>query len=344
MKAHDSLHPRGGGTKPALSTPRPGATVLDLSGLTSIIEYNPGEFTFTALAGARIAEIETLLRQSGQHLPFDPPLGAAGATLGGSVAAGLSGPGRNRYGGVRDFILGIRFIDGRGELLCAGGKVVKNAAGFDLPKLMVGSLGCFGVLAEISFKVFPAPKAQTTLKVTFPGLDEALSAMVKLNTSSFDLEALDLEPPGTLWIRIGGEADALSARIATLEQFLCVKGETFHGDEETNMWRGIRDFSWASDSQAVAKIPLIPRSIASLEKELANSGASRRYSAAGNLGWIAWPDDSAGKLSPLLASLGLPGLFLKGPNGNPFLGTYAPTSLTKRIKAVLDPEGRFPTF
>src|SRR5574337_434051 len=103
--------PRGGGTKPALSTPTDGATTLDLTGLSGVLEYNPGEFTFTALAGTRVAEVQALLDSHGQYLPFDPPLAGQGATLGGAVAAGLSGPGRYRYGGVRDFILGVRWID-----------------------------------------------------------------------------------------------------------------------------------------------------------------------------------------------------------------------------------------
>ena len=113
------------------------------------------EFTFTALAGTPVREIAAALAERGQYLPFDPMLREAGATLGGTVAAGLSGPGRFRYGGLRDFILGVRFVDGEGRLLRLGGKVVKNAAGFDLPKFFVGSLGRFGVLAEMTFKVFP---------------------------------------------------------------------------------------------------------------------------------------------------------------------------------------------
>ena len=111
-----------------------------------------------------------MLAEHGQYLPFDPPLAAAGATLGGTVAAGLSGPGRYRYGGVRDFVLGVRFVDGMGNLVRGGGKVVKNAAGFDFPKLMVGSLGRLGVLAELSFKVFPQPPAFATLAVSYHGI------------------------------------------------------------------------------------------------------------------------------------------------------------------------------
>jgi glycolate oxidase FAD binding subunit len=185
---------RGGGTKPALSTPANGATVLDVSGLAGVLEYEPGEFTFTALAGTRVADVQALLREQGQYLPFDPPLAERGATLGGTVAAGLSGPGRYRYGGVRDFILGVRFVDGNGELIRGGGKVVKNAAGFDLPKLMVGSLGQLGVLVELTFKVFPQPPAYTTLSLRCQTLPDAVSVLLRSYTARLDIEALDLEP------------------------------------------------------------------------------------------------------------------------------------------------------
>src|SRR5574337_979115 len=112
VRDHVRLLPRGGGTKPALSTPAEGVESLDLSSLSGVIEYNPGEYTFTALAGTRVSDVQGMLAEHGQYLPFDPPLVERGATLGGTVAAGLSGPGRYRYGGVRDFILGVRLVDG----------------------------------------------------------------------------------------------------------------------------------------------------------------------------------------------------------------------------------------
>jgi glycolate oxidase FAD binding subunit len=148
VRANPKVHPVGAGTKPALAAPPAGYTPLSLTALSGIVEYDPGEFTITALAGTRVAAIEAALTANGQYLPFDPPFGDAGATLGGTLGAGLSGPGRQRYGGVRDFILGIRFVTGAGELVRGGGKVVKNAAGFDFPKLFVGSLGRLGPVVE----------------------------------------------------------------------------------------------------------------------------------------------------------------------------------------------------
>ncbi len=147
----------GAGTKSRLARVSDEFTRISTAKLTGLIEYEPSEFTFTALAGTPVREIAAALAEKGQYLPFDPMLAEAGATLGGTVAAGLGGPGRWRFGGLRDFILGVRFVDGEGRLLRLGGKVVKNAAGFDLPKFFVGSAGRFGGLAELSFKVFPRP-------------------------------------------------------------------------------------------------------------------------------------------------------------------------------------------
>ncbi len=161
------LLPRGGGTKSALSTPARDEKTLDMTGFSGMIEYIPEEFTFTAFAGTPLSDVVQILYENGQYLPFDPPLVERGATLGGTVASGLSGSGRYRFGGVRDFILGVRFIDGRGELISAGGKVVKNVAGYDFPKLMVGSLGGLGLLVELSFKVFPRPQAYATWHRSF---------------------------------------------------------------------------------------------------------------------------------------------------------------------------------
>ena len=127
------LHVVGGHSKPALSTPADqSVAALEMTGLSGILEYDPGEYTFTALAGTSLATVEAALAEHGQYMPFDPPLVEAGATLGGTVAAGLSGSGRQRYGGVRDFLIGVRLVDGQGRLVRGGGKVVKNAAGFDL--------------------------------------------------------------------------------------------------------------------------------------------------------------------------------------------------------------------
>ncbi|MDQ4077728.1 MAG: FAD-binding protein [Chloroflexota bacterium] len=335
------LLPRGGGSKPALSamTTRGNEVILDLSALSGVLEYEPEEYTFTALAGTPVKEVTRVLAEHGQYLPFDPLLIEQGATLGGTVAAGTSGPGRYRYGGVRDFLLGIRFVDGEGELISGGGKVVKNAAGFDLPKLMVGSLGQYGVFVEVTFKVFPKPERFATLKVICPSLDDALHSMVRLTTSPLELHALELEPPDTLWVRIGGLERALADRLDVLRAFLG-QGATLDGTEEVGFWRAARELEWVPEGWALVKVPITQKRIPRLEGQLATHDCRRRYGVGGNVAWVAWSGDLA-ELDSFLVQLELPGLVLLGWSERPLLGCSLDNAFARRVKAALDPAGRF---
>jgi glycolate oxidase FAD binding subunit len=346
VREHARLHVRGGGTKPALSTPLDGVTTLDLTGLSGVLEYNPGEFTFTALAGTRVAEVQALLASHGQYLPFDPPLAGQGATLGGTVAAGLSGPGRYRYGGVRDFILGVRWVDGNGDLVRGGGKVVKNAAGFDTPKLMVGSLGQLGVLVELTFKVFPQSLAYTTLHRHCAAVAEAVQALYRLYTARLDVEALDLAPNADgsagVWVRLGGLPEALPARAERIRSLLD-GGEVVTGEGEGALWQAARDFAWVPSGWALVKVPLTPKRIASVETWHATSPSAtslRRYSSGGNVAWIATAD-SIQTLDEGLSSRGLSGLVVFGPPGRARIGARTGEAFEQRVKTVFDPKQKF---
>lgn len=340
------LRIRGGGSKTALSTPRTGERILDLSRLSGILEYEPGEYTFTALAGTPIREVQAALAEHGQYLPFDPPLAGAGATLGGTVASGLSGSGRQRYGGVRDFLVGARFVDGQGRLVRGGGKVVKNAAGFDLPKLMVGSLGWLGALVELSFKVFPRPAAYATVAAPFASLDDAVDAMVRLSDAPLDVEALDLTPDAdgfTLWARLGGVAQVLDERAERLRSFLD-GGDILVGEEERAHWRTVGEFAWLSGDASLIKVALTPIQVATLESRLpAPADSPRRYSVAGNLAWLAWSTPIS-ELDAILAGLNLPGLLVLGDGQPALLGRRPDARFLVRIKRVLDPAGRLLGF
>ena len=275
---------RGRGTKTALSSLPDGAIALDLSGLSGMVEYEPGEFTFTALAGTPISEIAVALAEHGQYLPFDPPLAEAGATLGGTLAAGLSGPGRYRYGGVRDFILGVRFVDGAGEVVHTGGKVVKNAAGFDISKLMVGSLGSLGVLGALTFKIFPKPESYATLRQSYTTLDLALAALYRLTGSQMELFALDLEPTpdgATLLVRLGGLTGALPDRFERLRG-LTGGGAILVEGGDAAIWRDATEFTWAPEGCSVIKVPVTPGRLRSLAQAGRSSGS--RYEAR----WTRW--------------------------------------------------------
>ena len=153
----------GAGSKSFLGQKVQNGNPLDVRGHSGIIEYDPAELVLVARAGTPLLEIESVLNSHDQMLGFEPPFVDAGATLGGAVAAGLAGPRRAYSGAVRDFILGANFINGKGETITAGGKVMKNVAGFDLFRPMAGSMGTLGVLLKLAFRVIPLPESEKTL-------------------------------------------------------------------------------------------------------------------------------------------------------------------------------------
>jgi glycolate oxidase FAD binding subunit len=154
---------RGGGTKAFYGRPCEAEGILEIAAHRGVAAYEPTELAVTARAGTSLAELETLLEDNAQQLPFEPPHFGEDATLGGAVAAGISGPRRPYAGAVRDAVLGAKIINGRGQILEFGGRVMKNVAGYDLSRLMAGALGTLGVLLEVSIKVQPAPKGEMTL-------------------------------------------------------------------------------------------------------------------------------------------------------------------------------------
>jgi glycolate oxidase FAD binding subunit len=341
IRSHPRLRPGGGGSKTALVPPE-GVTRLDVSGLAGLLEYQPSEYTFTALAGTPLSDVNQILADNGQFLPFDPPQSEQGATLGGTVAAGMSGPGRYRFGGVRDFLLAIQYLDGEGELVRAGGKVVKNSAGFDLPKWMVGSLGGYGALVELTFKVFPQPVAYTSLRAGYSSLEEALQALIQITNIPVDLFCLDLVPTPSgaeLLIRIGGLPEAFPARVQRLQNLL-ERGDSIEGEAEIRFWRETREFSWLPKGTSLVKVPITPRRVIQLDALLSEHGAERRYSAGANLAWVAWPGDLA-QLDQGLSQLQLSGLVILGQPGNSLIGIRQGQAFAKRVKQALDPNGRW---
>jgi len=337
----DRVIVRGAGTKSAMSA---GAN-LSTADLSGVLDYNPSEFTFTARAGTRLSEVRDLLAQSGQYLPFDPPLVDAGGTLGGTIAAGLSGPGRFRYGGVRDFLLGIHFVTGDGEIHAGGGKVVKNAAGFDSPKLMTGARGAFGVIGEVTFKVFPEPREYQTVIVSFSTAEEAIALMARLAMSHFELACLDFVLPGQLQLRVGGLHESLPRRVERIKAFVGRSCEVHRGEDDKEVWHAAREFSWVPDDATLMKVAINPRQIMEIERSLEKASAShveRRYSVGGNVLWLAWPNErTSEKLSRLLLAWGLPAVAVRGQPwgilGPPSKGT----AFDERLSSVFDPLSKF---
>ena len=161
------LRIRGGGSKDFYGQSLTGE-VLDMSGFAGVISYEPSELVVTVRAGTPLAELESLLAEQGQCLPFEPPHFGPNATVGGMVASGLNGPARASSGAVRDYLLGVVLLNGKGECLTFGGQVMKNVAGYDVSRLMAGALGTLGVLLEVSLKVLPVAPAEVTLMCSLP--------------------------------------------------------------------------------------------------------------------------------------------------------------------------------
>ena len=169
LASHVPLRIRGGGSKDFYTGDQPGE-VLDTRALSGVISYEPSELVVTAGAGTPLAELEALLAEKGQSLPFEPPHyawsgadGSTQATVGGMVASGLAGPARASVGGVRDYVLGLKLINGQAQHLTFGGQVMKNVAGYDVSRLLVGSMGTLGLITEVSLKVLPVAPAEATL-------------------------------------------------------------------------------------------------------------------------------------------------------------------------------------
>ena len=338
--AHQAIRVRAGGTK---SAPDAGAT-LCLRALTGIIDYSPDECVLTARAGTPLAEIEQALTANGQYLPFDPPLASHGATIGGTVAAGISGPLRYRYGGVRDFVIGARIIDGEGRSIRSGGKVVKNAAGFLLHHAMVGSQGRFGVLSEVTLKVFPQPEARATVTARHGGLTAAAGAARALESKRFDLEALDFDSNGTVSVRIAGRSEGLGARVARVIE--AIGGGEVSSADEPRLWSDARDFAWAPASAALVRVPMsasansAATALGPTTSEPSGLGPlTVRYSCGGRLAWFA--TDDVARVAAWLSSAGLRGVIVRGAHAGAAIGALAPNIFEDRVRRVLDPRDRF---
>jgi glycolate oxidase FAD binding subunit len=181
-----------------------GGEPLDVAGHAGVVDYEPSELVITARAGTRIQEIEGLLARQGQRLAFEPPILGAASTLGGVVAAGLAGPRRPFAGAVRDSVLGVTVLNGKGEALRLGGTVFKNVAGFDGFRLMAGALGCLGVLLEVSLRVAPIPAAEISrgFELPWPAAQARLTALMRqplpLSGAAHDGERLHLRLAGPM--------------------------------------------------------------------------------------------------------------------------------------------------
>jgi len=223
---------RGGGSKDFYGEAPRGA-LLDTRAFRGTPSYEPTELVVTTRCGTPLAELEALLAEHGQRLPFEPPHFGAGATVGGMVGAGLSGPARASAGSVRDHVLGLTLLNGRGELLSFGGTVIKNVAGYDVSRLMVGALGTLGLVLEVSLKVLPMPRATATRRFE---LDQA-SALARLAEWGGQPLPVDASAwwDGNLIVRLSGAEAAVKSAAVRLG------GEPVADASAAGFWEGLRE-------------------------------------------------------------------------------------------------------
>lgn len=207
------LRIRGGGSKDWYGR-QPTGDVLDTRAYAGIVNYDPTELVVTVRAGTKLTDVEQTLAAQNQMLAFEPPHFGVGATVGGMVAAGLSGPRRVAVGAVRDFVLGAALMDGKGELLQFGGQVMKNVAGYDVSRLLAGSLGVLGLILEVSLKVLPRPVAETTLRLQLTE-EEAIRRLNEWGGKPLPLSA-STWCDGVLAVRLSGAEAAIAAARRTI--------------------------------------------------------------------------------------------------------------------------------
>jgi glycolate oxidase FAD binding subunit len=229
-----ALDIRGGLTKSFYGEAAAGEA-LDVTELSGISSYEPTELVVTARAGTRLSELESALEEHGQYLPFEPPRFAPGGTLGGMVAAGLSGPSRASVGSVRDHVLGLTLLSGRGEVLNFGGQVAKNVAGYDVSRLIAGSWGILGVICEVSLKVLPVSVGTATLLFE---MDES-AALAQLNAWASQPLPINATAwrDGRLYVRLGGARAAIAAACGKLG------GTRLAPEQAKQWWSSVRDQS-----------------------------------------------------------------------------------------------------
>src|SRR5438132_10638988 len=228
------LRIRGGGTKDFYGEP-PHGEVFDVTGVAGISSYEPSELVVSARCGTPLAQLEATLAEQGQCLPFEPPHFGGGATVGGMVAAGLAGPSRAALGSVRDHLLGATLLNGRGELLSFGGQVMKNVAGYDVSRVLAGSLGTLGVICEVSLKVLPVAPANATLRFALNQAD-ALARLQRWGGEPLPLNASAWRSDRLL-MRLRGARAAVDAAIERMG------GDLVEPVQAIDFWHGLREHS-----------------------------------------------------------------------------------------------------
>jgi glycolate oxidase FAD binding subunit len=332
VRAGRPLRIRGGGTKDWYGQRLEG-DILDTRDYTGIVDYEPTELVITARCGTPLADIEAALAQQGQMLAFEPPHVGPGATLGGAIASGLSGPRRANAGAVRDFVLGCRLLDGKGDVLSFGGQVMKNVAGYDVSRLLAGSLGTLGLLLDVSIKVLPRAPREATL--VFEGVNE-VDAIRNLN--EWGGQPLPVSAScwhdGVLALRLSGANAAVDNAIRTLG------GDVM--PDCARFWASVREQQhpfFAGD------MPLWRLSVPSTVGAIV-PGSPQLIEWGGAQRWLRAPGDAATaeRIRAVVAACGGHATLFRG--GDKSVGVFQPLApaiarIHERLKAGFDPAGIF---
>jgi len=313
------LEIRGGGTRAGLGRPVQAEMTLSTNGLSGITLYEPGALTLVVRAGTPLAGVEAALAAEGQMLPFEPMdhralLGTDGEpTIGGVVACGVSGPRRIQAGACRDAMLGVRFVNGRGEVVKSGGRVMKNVTGYDLVKLMCGSYGTLGVLSEISFKVLPKPEAEVTLVREGLSPVAGVAALSAALGSPFGITGAahhGADAGARSLVRIEGLEGSVAYRSGQLLDQLGPGWEKVTGVSSAALWRSIGDvMPFAGREGAVWRLSVKPTDGPALSTGLREAGLDHTalYDWGGGLVWLLTPgggDAGASLIRHQIASFG----------------------------------------
>lgn len=359
LASNTPLEILGHGTKRAVGHALEAGARLHMDRLSGILSYEPGELVLSAWAGTPMAQIETTLAAKGQHLAFEPPdysevLGAKGCgTLGGAIASGFAGPRRLSAGSVRDHVLGLTGITGRGETFKIGGRVVKNVTGYDLSKLLTGSFGTLAVMTRVTVKVLPRPETTRTLQMSDLGRDVGLDLLRRAAASPFSVTGaalVDERASGSsgCFLRLEGREDEIDVRMKALQSHLGVGGEVNEKEVSEGLWRGVRDLPAWAGKDIIWRINL-PRAQAAAVASRVNTeiGGDIFFDWAGARLWLALNGEDAESHEAIREIVGAAGgkaMLFKAPDDrksgvpvfHPEPGALA--ALTSRVRDAFDPQ------
>jgi glycolate oxidase FAD binding subunit len=334
----------GLGTRRGFGKPMQTAATLDLSSFSEVISYEPEELILEAGAATPMSEIEKLLSKHNQHLAFEPSIGGS---LGGVLCTNHSGPRRFKTGAARDHILGVRGVSGRGEIFKGGARVVKNVTGYDVPKLMAGSMGTLAALTTVTFKVLPRPETEETAVLTGLNLESAVAAMSAAASSSCEISGAAHLPDGRTVIRLEGIVASVAARRDALLKLLVSFGkiEILNKEGSRKLWMDVRDVTAFRDAAYLWRVSLPPSNAPAYVHEVSSSSKPLSlFDWSGGLVWLAFDGEPhVGAVRGLLKD-GHATLVRAPQDVRQRVAVFHPqppahAALSKRVKESFDPMG-----